>query len=175
MTIRLSSWFRLLFVLAVLIQAGVTLLLAQHVAGPTQDELVPADHAQGDRNQWLSEHWAGRLTFDPVQEARGRLTAVDASTGEVRWRYQSDAPMVGAVTTTSGGVLFTGEVSGDFLTMDAETGEVLYHFNTGGAVAGGVISYAVEGKQYVAVMSGGMTSFWQRAPGSATVFVFALP
>jgi alcohol dehydrogenase (cytochrome c) len=100
---------------------------------------------------------------------------VDSSTGEVRWRYDSASPLVGAVTTAAGDELFTGEVGGDFPAMNAGTGDVLYRFNTGEDVAGGVISYAVDGRQYVAVMSGGMTSFWQRPQGSATMFVFALP
>jgi alcohol dehydrogenase (cytochrome c) len=83
--------------------------------------------------------------------------------------------MVAAVTATAGDVLFTGEVSGDFLVLNAKNGKVLYRFYTGGSVAGGVISYAIDSKQYVAAMSGGMTNFWQRPGGSATVFVFAVP
>jgi hypothetical protein len=42
-------------------------------------------------------------------------------------------------------------------------------------VSGGVVTYAVGGKQFVAVASGSLASFWNRPPGSATVFVFALP
>ena len=40
--------------------------------------------------------------------ARGWLTALDASTGKVRWRYASGTPMLAAVTATAGDVLFTG-------------------------------------------------------------------
>ena len=54
------------------------------------------------------------------------------------------------VTATSGGVLFTGDLNNDFLALDATTGDVLYRFNTGGSIGGGVISYALDGKQYVA-------------------------
>lgn len=122
-----------------------------------------------------SAYMGGTFKLDPPDEARGWLNALDAATGKIRWRYHSDGPMVGGVTATSGGVLFTGEVTGDFLALDAGDGRVLYRFNTGGAVAGGVITYTVEGRQYVAAMSGGMTSFWGRPRGSATVFVFGLP
>ena len=83
--------------------------------------------------------------------------------------------MLAAVTATRSDVLFTGEVSGDFLALNGQNGKVLYRFNTGGSVAGGVISYEIDKKQYVAAMSGGMTGFWQKPGGSATVFVFALP
>ena len=44
---------------------------------------------------------------------KGRLTAVDGSDGSVRWRYDSPRPMVAAVTTTAGGLVLTGELTGD--------------------------------------------------------------
>jgi alcohol dehydrogenase (cytochrome c) len=123
-----------------------------------------------------SSYMGGSSALDPVATSRGWLNAIDASTGQVRWRYSSDAPMVGAVTATAGGIVLTGEISGDFLALDAVTGRVLHRFYTGGAIAGGVITYSVHGKQYVAVLSGGMTSFWERhTEGAASVFVFALP
>jgi alcohol dehydrogenase (cytochrome c) len=129
----------------------------------------------GDPKKWFGRHFAGSVNWDPVETARGVLTAVDASTGHVAWRYESNAPMVAAVTASRSDVLFTGEVSGDFLALDGQNGKVLYRFNTGGSVAGGVISYEIDKKQYAAAMSGGMTGFWQKPGGSATVFVFALP
>lgn len=113
-----------------------------------------------------------------VQDAnsQGWITAVDAVSGEVRWRYRSPEPMVAAVTATAGGVLFTGELTGDFLTLDAATGEVLYRFNTGGPIGGGIVTYEEAGRQYVGVTSGIASSFWQSEfPGAATFFLFALP
>lgn len=108
--------------------------------------------------------------------SQGWVTAVDASTGEVRWRYRSPRPMVGAVTATAGGLVFTGELTGDFIALDAQSGDVRYRFNTGGPIGGGVVSYAVGGKQYVAVMSGKPSGFWvDQHAGSATVLVLALP
>jgi alcohol dehydrogenase (cytochrome c) len=117
----------------------------------------------------------GSFTWDPVEKSRGWLTAVRASTGEVAWKYRSSRPMLAAVTATAGGMLFTGELTGDFLAMDARTGDVLYRFPSGGAIVGGVISYAVEGKQYVAAVTGMAAGFWQATPGSWTLVVFALP
>jgi glucose dehydrogenase len=75
------------------------------------------------------------------------LTAVDASTGAVKWKYQSKRPMVSAVTATKGDVVFTGELTVDFLALDARDGKVLYRFNTGGGI-GGVVTYEEGGKQY---------------------------
>jgi alcohol dehydrogenase (cytochrome c) len=117
----------------------------------------------------------GEAEIDSATSGTGWLTAVEAATGKVRWRYRSNAPMLAAVTTTSGGVVFTGETTGDFLVLDATSGEVLHRFYTGGPLAGGIVTYSMRGKQYVAVMSGSLAGFWKRPPGSATVFVFALP
>jgi alcohol dehydrogenase (cytochrome c) len=118
----------------------------------------------------------GRVVADSLATARGWLTAVDATRGTVRWRYRSPLPLVAAVTTTAGGVVFTGELTGDFLVLDARSGVVRYRFNTGGPMGGGIVTYAVAGKQYVAAMSGRPASFWVGPhAGSATVLVFGLP
>jgi glucose dehydrogenase len=83
--------------------------------------------------------------------------------------------MVGAVTATSADLVFTGELTGDFLMLDGRTGQVLYRFNVGGPIPGGVITYAARGKQYVAAASGGMAGFWSAPPASSLVVVFSLP
>jgi alcohol dehydrogenase (cytochrome c) len=116
----------------------------------------------------------GSYTNDPT--SHGWVTAVDASTGEVKWRYRSPRPMVAAVTTSAGGVVMTGELTGDFLVLDAVDGKELYRFNTGGPIGAGVVTYEIAGRQYVAVASGSPSSFWvDTNPGTPTVFVFALP
>jgi alcohol dehydrogenase (cytochrome c) len=120
-------------------------------------------------------YMGGFSRLDAIEEARGWVTALDASTGKIQWRYKSNRQMVAALTTTSTELVFTGEITGDFLAFDGRDGKLLYRFNTGGPINGGVISYAVNGKQYVAVMSGNATSFWQAKPGSSTVIIFALP
>ena len=113
-------------------------------------------------------------TVELDSTSQGWLTAVDASTGKVRWRYRSERPMVAAVTTTAGGLVLTGENTGDFLAFDAATGRELYRFNTGGGMGGGIISYAVHGRQYIAAASG-RSGFWFGQTGAPTLFVFALP
>lgn len=111
--------------------------------------------------------------MDPT--AQGWLTAVDASTGNVRWRYRSPRPMVAAVTATAGGVIFAGELTGDLIALDAATGEVRFRQTTGGAVAGGIVPYEVAGQQHIAVASGRPSAFWAgQNPGAATISVFTL-
>ncbi len=120
-------------------------------------------------------YMGGLSRLDPIDQAKGWVTAIDASTGKIQWRYKSERQMVSAIATTSAELVFTGEVTGDFIVLDGRDGKALYRFNTGGPINGGVITYAVNGKQYVAVMSGNATSFWQARPGSSTAVVFALP
>jgi alcohol dehydrogenase (cytochrome c) len=117
----------------------------------------------------------GSFTYDSLEKSRGWLTAVRASTGEELWKYHSARPMLGAVTATAGNVILTGELTGDFIVLDASDGKPVYRFNVGGPITGGVISYAVNGKQYVAVVSGMTAGFWQAQPASLTLVVFALP
>jgi alcohol dehydrogenase (cytochrome c) len=107
---------------------------------------------------------------------KGRLTAIDGSDGSIEWRYDSPRPMLSGVTTTAGGLVLAGELTGDFLVLEASSGRELYRFNTGGPIGGGIVSYAVKGKQYVAVMSGRPSPLFTGSDaGSPTAFVFAIP
>jgi alcohol dehydrogenase (cytochrome c) len=120
-------------------------------------------------------YMGGSYSFDPIEESRGWLTAVNASTGATAWKYQSKRPMLGSVTTTSANLIFTGELTGDFVVLDAAQGDVLYRFNTGGPVTAGVITYALDGKQYVAVASGATAGLWRTPPAFSALTVFGLP
>ena len=120
-------------------------------------------------------YMGGSATLDPVEKSRGWLTAIDAATGAIKWRYESRRPMLAAVTTTAAGLVFTGELEGDFLALDAVDGRVLYRFNTGGRLNGGLVTYEIDDRQYVAVASGNASPFWRVSPASATIVVFGLP
>jgi alcohol dehydrogenase (cytochrome c) len=117
-------------------------------------------------------YYGGAVASDPREKSKGWLTAFDASTGKELWKYASPTPLVAGVTATLGGVLFTGDLNNDFLALDAKTGDVLYRFNTGGSIGGGVITYALDGKQYVAATSGTVSAFFGGS-GLPAVVVFA--
>lgn len=119
-------------------------------------------------------YYGGSVTPDPRDRAKGWLTAFDAATGKVNWKYQARTPMVAGIVATSGGVLFTGDLDGNFLAMNSATGAPLYRFNTGGSVGGGTVSYEQDGKQYVAITSGAVSAFFG-GNGPPAVVVFALP
>jgi alcohol dehydrogenase (cytochrome c) len=110
-----------------------------------------------------------------ITQARGWLTAVDASTGAVRWRYHSERPMIAAVTATAGGLVFAGELTGDLLAFDSANGAVLFRHNVGEQLGAGIVTYAVAGRQYVAAAAGTPSAYWLNPPGGAPeVHVFAL-
>jgi alcohol dehydrogenase (cytochrome c) len=122
--------------------------------------------------------FGGESKFLPWSEASGWLTAFDVVTGKERWKYHASKPMIGGVVATAGGLVFTGELGGAFEAFDAQTGKVLFTRAVGGPVGGGVVSYAVRGKQHVAVVSGYIGSFNDFSPelggANPTITVFAL-
>ena len=86
--------------------------------------------------------------------------------------------------TTGGGLVFNGDPLGIVRAFDADDGKVLWSFNTGSGLRSGIVSYAVDGKQYIVVPSGWgslapgfMASVFPRVKelqGGATMVVFAL-
>ena len=120
-------------------------------------------------------YFGGDATLDPATDGRGWTRAYNASTGEPMWSVKMPTPMLAGLTPTAGGVLFTGNLNGDFVALDASDGKQLYSFRTGGAVAGGTPTYLVNGQQYVATASGNASrSIWSTT-GAATIFVFSVP
>jgi PQQ-dependent dehydrogenase (methanol/ethanol family) len=121
-----------------------------------------------------SHYYGGAVTPDPREQSRGWLQAIDAATGTVRWKEQWPTPLVAGITVTASGMLFTGDLDNNFLAIDASNGKTLYRFNTGGSVGGGVISYAIGGKQYVATTSGVVSGFFGGS-GTSAIVIFTLP
>ena len=86
----------------------------------------------------------------------GRLVAVSASTGSILWKYDQRAAL-GSVLTTAGDLVFVGDLHRYFRALDAKTGKILWELPLSAPVTGYPISYAVEGKQYLAIAVGGGT------------------
>ncbi len=120
-------------------------------------------------------YMGGYFNMDPPEQARGKITAYDAETGAEIWRYDSKRPVLAAVTPTAAGLLFAGEMTGDLIVFDADSGEKLYSVDTGAPLNGGIITYAVDGRQFVAVAAGAASSIWLDRPAKASIQVFALP
>jgi len=108
-----------------------------------------------------TQYKAGEVEFggtvEPVGESSGWITAMDAETGAVRWKYHAEKPVTAGVTPTAGGITFTGDLAGNLLVFNSKTGDVVHKVKTGGAMAGGVVTYESGGKQYLAFASGNIS------------------
>jgi alcohol dehydrogenase (cytochrome c) len=96
-------------------------------------------------------------------ESRGVLKALNALTGAIRWRFDMFAAPSGGLLSTAGGLVFSGNREGHFFALDATTGALLWRFQTGGAIGANPVSFAIDGRQHVAIAAG------------HGLFVFALP
>lgn len=116
----------------------------------------------------------------------GVLQALDMQTGKIRWAVRQRAPYNMGVLTTAGGVLFTGSVDRQFIAYDQATGRELWRQAMTDLPNGSPISFAVDGKQYVAMVVGhgnplssglgALTPEIEMPPvNSSAVYVFALP
>ena len=111
-------------------------------------------------------------TGDP---ATGWITAVDAGTGKVKWKYHAGSPVVSGITATAGGIVFGGDNLGNFLVFDSQSGEILKKYPTGGSLSGGVITYSISNKQYIAYTSGNISRTVFGAAGRPSIVIMSLP
>ena len=84
----------------------------------------------------------------------GELIAWDPVAHKKVWGVKEDLPFNGGTTTTAGGLVFAGDMHGVFHAYDARTGKDLWHVGLGSGIGAGPVTYAVDGKQYVAVVVG---------------------
>ena len=92
------------------------------------------------------------------------MQAIEASTGNILWKYPMARVGLGSgLVATKGGLVFAAGADGEFIALDQKTGKPLWHFRTNGQINTSPISYAVDGKQYVALVAGN------------AVYNFALP
>jgi alcohol dehydrogenase (cytochrome c) len=99
----------------------------------------------------------------PDEKSWGALRALDPLTGALRWEFRYHAAPWGGTLATAGGLVFAGDMDGYVMAIDAATGKLAWRLPVGGAVAASPMTYAVDGRQYVAVASGG------------ALFAFGLP
>ena len=104
--------------------------------------------------------WESYTFFRQTDEAdRGVFSAISVNSGKILWQQQTDDPMVGGALATAGNLVFTGEGNGYFDAFDAGTGERLWRYKSDYGVNAPPVSYAVNGKQYIAVAAGGNSLF----------------
>jgi len=125
---------------------------------------------------------SSRNRIAPGTENLGTIEAISVVTGETLWKYEQRAGMM-SLMSTAGGLLFGGDVNGRFRAFDIRNGRILWEVNLGSAVTGYPASFAVAGRQYIAVSTGPSLNSFALAGltpelhvGTASnLFVFALP
>ena len=85
---------------------------------------------------------------------RGSVVAIDPETGARKWTFNMTDVTKAGILTTSSDLLFTGNNEGYFQALDARTGVLLWKASLGGQIASAPVTYQVDGKQYVSVVSG---------------------
>ena len=117
-------------------------------------------------------HGGGVKAWDPVKQK------------EV-WFNKDELPFNGAMMSTAGGLVFHGDIKGWFKALDAKTGKTLWKFNAGSGITAAPMTYVLDGKQYVAVVSGrtqSIPAFFgalgekmvAASPEGGTLYVFAV-
>jgi alcohol dehydrogenase (cytochrome c) len=143
-------------------------------------------------NQWgmgLTAWEKKKLTYKPgdqymgvdyqmyrMGDTIGRIEAIDVAHKTVAWENKNPLPVFSGMLATKGGVLFTGDERGRALAIDSKTGKLLWDFQTGSGINASPITYMLDGRQYIAVLSGlgGDPSFYYSAPKGGMLWVFAI-
>jgi alcohol dehydrogenase (cytochrome c) len=129
------------------------------------------------------EAWMGNVVINPVDAMgaqdphanwAGWLYATDADSGQWKWRLKTNYPILGGVTPTAGGLVFFGDMGGNFYAVDAGNGQRLWNQKLEGAIGGGVITYMAQGSQKVAVAAGFTSVIWPTEQTTGKIVVLGL-
>lgn len=114
----------------------------------------------------------------------GRMTAVDLRTGKTLWANSRRAPEASAVLATAGGLVFEGSRDRWFRALDSKAGKVLWQVRLSDTPNSFPITYAVDGRQFIAIVTGGgtyqdnfvahLTPEIEASTGGPALWVFAL-
>jgi len=163
-------------------QAGAYSPLTNVMYYPLQNTCMTAT-AQIDKPTLTSLYGFGsKNQITTGTDKVGTIHAISAETGKQIWKYEQRAATQSLVAT-GGRLLFGGDAQGRFRAFDQDTGKVLWEVNLGSQVTGYPISYSVDGRQYIAVSTGGSLATGGtnaltpelRSGTANNLFVFALP
>ncbi len=152
---------------------------------PFQDQCVSMVSNLKAKTGWGPRRGVMRPGIDPNKYMN--LAKIDMSTGEMKILHSQPQASASSALVTAGDLVFWGDQNRRFRAFDADNGKMLWQGLVGGMVMNSVITYAVNGKQYVMIFTGegqsvsagplGLTqkSMPKAVRGHNSVFVFALP
>ncbi|MCK1652954.1 PQQ-binding-like beta-propeller repeat protein [Bradyrhizobium sp. 149] len=119
------------------------------------------------------------------ENAYAGIMKIDLATGEMTRILSQAWPGNGSALATGGDLLFWGDLNRRLHAIDSDSGKVLWEIPLGGMIVASTISYAIDGKQYIAVLTGdgltGTANVLADVPklktvrGHSAIYVFALP
>jgi alcohol dehydrogenase (cytochrome c) len=152
---------------------------------PFHDQCLAMEAVNSNSTGYGMRNSVMRPGSDP-QKYMG-MARIDVATGEMRVIYSQAQPTNGSALATAGDLVFFGDLNRRLRALDADSGKVLWEGIVGGTIVNSTISYAVNGKQYVMVYTGGGQSVTANplalaaksmpppVVGHNAVYVFALP
>jgi quinohemoprotein ethanol dehydrogenase len=129
---------------------------------PTLPPVVQAEVKKLPQWQWVKD-----------KPYTSEIRAIDPLTGKARWTASmegwQDRP---GVMATASGLVFHGNIGGQFVVRDADTGAVLKRIDTGSSIMAAPMTYKVGGVQYVAVATGFGGGGWSYVPSYSAAYKF---
>ncbi|MEP6714189.1 MAG: PQQ-dependent dehydrogenase, methanol/ethanol family [Terriglobia bacterium] len=125
--------------------------------GPGRYATAPVTFEQGKQFQGSGGGGPGQPPAAGEAPPSNGLMAIDPENGKIVWKFElvQNSLAAGALAT-AGGVVFAASAEGNFMALDAKTGKALWHFGAGANIPSSPMSYAVDGKQYVAISAANM-------------------
>ncbi|MYA67352.1 MAG: PQQ-binding-like beta-propeller repeat protein [Gammaproteobacteria bacterium] len=116
----------------------------------------------------------------------GKVGAYHADTLEEVWAHEQRASLHTGTISTAGDLVFVGDLDRRFTAFDVNTGEILWQTRLGTSVQGHPVSFAIDGKQYIAVTTALGGTSPRTVPGviateityprwGNAIYVFSLP
>jgi len=118
---------------------------------------VPAYEGCSSLTVDTSAHVKGRFgggSGGPGGPVTSSLTMIDPASGELKKRVEFPYPNSSGVLTTAGGLVMTALLDGTIVALDDQTLDELWRINMGSGFNVPPMTYAVNGKQYIAISSG---------------------
>jgi alcohol dehydrogenase (cytochrome c) len=106
------------------------------------------------KQEFVEGQWYQASTIGRDEPGSGRIDAIDPATGKLAWFFETVSGPTGGVLATAGGLVFVGDAEGYLIALDAKTGKAVWRFQTGGTIIAPPVSYALNGRQYIAVAAG---------------------
>ena len=121
--------------------------------------------------------------FATGKDKVGRIDAISVETGRTVWSWETRVSNYAPILATGGGLVFNGSMDRYLRALDADKGTLLWQTRLASQVVGAPITFAVNGRQYIAITAGGgpiaatqtmVTPDADIASGANAVYVFAL-